>query len=144
MDPSMYYGGFDLNANAPQYYSGTVEQQHSSEVPIAPQYYSDNVEQPHFPNATFPVVENIESKTTNRVPLSFLFGPLPTRYCYIFYFISFVMFVLLVLVLIGIVVMIVRPLKGVNYLSISTLIFTAILYFVAYLENRLWFNMCEK
>jgi hypothetical protein len=73
-------------------------------------------------------------------PLSSLFGPLPKSYCYLFYFFSIAGLVLFFMSIVMFVFMVFNRSKLSILLPSFSLI---ILYFIMYIQNRLFFNMCK-
>ena len=74
--------------------------------------------------------------------VSSLFGPIRKEYCLYFYILSVIYLVSFALALGGAVYLGVVKSKGFEYYI--TIIAASLLYFLAYLQNRLLYNMCAK
>lgn len=72
--------------------------------------------------------------------LDYIYGPISQKYCLYFYILSVLGFVLLLIVLLGIIYSGLTKKHPVSYYL--NLLMLAVLYGMAYLQNRLLYNMC--
>jgi hypothetical protein len=117
--------------------------QEKKEEPYQPTYIEPIENHPIEPVENMEPMEN-KRPSQSSTPLPFLFGPLPPSYCYLFYVFSLLGFVLCIVAILGFIVMLVKPPKTLNWALILTVLFQILLYFVMYIQNRLFFNMCSK
>jgi hypothetical protein len=123
-----------------QHLPENVQQQQQQSKEFIVQQQNVNPQNNEFPQ---PSTELYQEGLINSNDFS-LFGPLPGKYCYLFYSLSLISFVLFILTIIGFLVLLINPGKEVTYLTLINVFYVIILYFVIYLQNRILFNMCEK
>lgn len=70
-----------------------------------------------------------------------LFGPISKKYCFLFYIFTVFWYILFVFSVISTLYLIVT--KRTNMKMIGGGIAISIMYFVAYIQNRLFHSMCE-
>jgi hypothetical protein len=71
---------------------------------------------------------------------NFLFGPISKKYCHLFYFITIFWYILFVLSIISILYMFAS--KRTNMKMVGGAFAVSLMYFVAYIQNRLFHSIC--
>jgi hypothetical protein len=74
--------------------------------------------------------------------LDSLFGPVSKQYCSLFYFLSVISFTMYVGVIVGGFLYGVSSSKGLSYYL--SIFWVAVVFFIAYFQNRLLFSMCSR
>jgi asparagine N-glycosylation enzyme membrane subunit Stt3 len=73
---------------------------------------------------------------------NYLFGPLDKRYCLLFYIFSILGFFAFFVALVGVVVSFARGTKKLTATEVFFVVYSLLMSFLVYLQNRLLYSMC--
>ena len=73
---------------------------------------------------------------------NYLFGPLDKRYCLLFYIFSILGFFAFFVALVGVVVSFVRGTKKLSATEVFFVVYSLLMSFLVYIQNRLLYSMC--